>query len=825
MIIAIDGYSGCYKSRLSGDLARALNLPSVHTGNCYRVLTAAWVESGRDMNRWLREIDGSFVIGADGTPCVQGRNYRSVLRSTAVDVAVCDLAAQFDARRIVTETVRSFADGRDIIVEGRDVGTEVFPDARHKLFLTTGTHEMIAKWAESNRSMSDEEAISCVRNQWGDRWVRDYRDMVRTISPVRPAADAWPVDVEASSYEEMFSRVEAVVHPRVSFVVPFFNSEGTLQRCLRAIVASCSLPYEVIFADDGSEDGGRRIVRDMIKGHANMLLVEGAHNGVSAARNLALEKTCGDCVVFCDADDEMLPRGADRLVESLGAQVKMSIGFVRKRHSPRMGRERTISAGAALRRFFRSDRTRLLGTVYGKAFLRTAIAGLRFDEELNIGEDALFLLQALKRVRRVALVPDAVYRHNANPDGLLGSAGADGYESAMRASARMMQSVQGNCRLVRLAARDAWNVFWRCCMRCSGVQERERFYELLCQSLDAVGVSLSVRNVDLYGVVGGKFVRGCRCVTIGRMRRYGTVSVNGRGAPFYVRPGFVNMHVHLGDYNYGSQLRKYDSLEQFLVVREGMRTGHAYEEAVSRNVLRGIARGDSVFCYASHSVSGLPGRIVRLRKHGRLQVEDDGVFIADATQMNKDQLLSVMVECKERSVPVFMHISSSRCQDLAERAQFGGSLVRLLDECGLLNRFVYLVHGSHLREDELTLVGFRGAKVVLCPLANSFISENGVDPKVLDEHGVQWLLGSDSHFITGESSVSASARYLLHHGYAHAARLFEGMTSLPLELSKDWRHPLGEHYFLILRGRGERMSVRAMLENYERACYSVAVYG
>ena len=90
MVIAIDGYSGCFKTRLSRDLGKRLQIPCVNTGNCYRLLADAWIktEGTLKVDKWILAIGRHFSINEEGCPYISGYDCQSDIRSDDVDKAV-----------------------------------------------------------------------------------------------------------------------------------------------------------------------------------------------------------------------------------------------------------------------------------------------------------------------------------------------------------------------------------------------------------------------------------------------------------------------------------------------------------------------------------------------------------------------------------------------------------------------------------------------------------------------------------------------------------------------------------------------------------------
>jgi cytidylate kinase len=213
-VVAIDGPAGAGKSSASRALAARLGFRHVDTGAMYRVVGVLAHERGV-------ALDDDAALG----PLVDGLVFDEV--GTRVVVAGDDLtqrirageagewASQVSARPVVRERLvalqRRIGDARDCVMEGRDIGTVVFPDARVKVFLTADPRERARRRATELRAQGetvDEEALAAAIAE------RDRRDSGRATSPLRPATDALVLDTTHLSLGEVVDRLEALARAR-----------------------------------------------------------------------------------------------------------------------------------------------------------------------------------------------------------------------------------------------------------------------------------------------------------------------------------------------------------------------------------------------------------------------------------------------------------------------------------------------------------------------------------------------------------------------------------------------------------------------------------
>lgn len=210
-VVAIDGPAGTGKSTVSRELARRLGFDFLDTGAMYRSVAAACLDGKVDPDDEESVTSTAQSLPYDPAtgsfPSVSGS-----LRSMEVTEAASRVARHPGVRRQLVEWQRQFAEGRRLVTEGRDQGTDVFPRAQCKYFLTATVEERTCRRvAELNRSGAPVDANE-VRQQIE---LRDERDRNRTVAPLRPADDAQVIDTTAVSIEEVVTRLEDAVKKRL----------------------------------------------------------------------------------------------------------------------------------------------------------------------------------------------------------------------------------------------------------------------------------------------------------------------------------------------------------------------------------------------------------------------------------------------------------------------------------------------------------------------------------------------------------------------------------------------------------------------------------
>ncbi|MBK7477794.1 MAG: (d)CMP kinase [Haliscomenobacter sp.] len=206
IIIAIDGYSSCGKSTLARALAAELNYRYIDSGAMYRAVTLFFLERGIRMDQKpevesaLDQIHIDFQHGPDGLiTLLNGENVEEGIRSMAVAAKVSPVATIPEVRRALVRQQQALGRARQIVMDGRDIGTVVFPHAGLKIFLTASLEERVRRRSlqllAKGMSVPDDE----IRKNLLER---DYIDSTRSDSPLMKAPDAVVLDNTNLTEEE-----------------------------------------------------------------------------------------------------------------------------------------------------------------------------------------------------------------------------------------------------------------------------------------------------------------------------------------------------------------------------------------------------------------------------------------------------------------------------------------------------------------------------------------------------------------------------------------------------------------------------------------------
>lgn len=224
IIVAIDGYSSCGKSTIAKELARYAGYTYVDTGAMYRAV-ALYLQplllKISDTTQWLTEkaetflddIHISFVRTATGQHvCLNGEDVENRIRTLEIGNLASQVSTISAVRQYLVAQQQQMGNEKGIVMDGRDIGTVVFPAAELKLFLTASP-EVRAKrryleLQEKGENPMFEEVLRDVQE-------RDYRDTHRMVSPLRQAQDAVVIDNSDMTKEEQMRKIISVFEEKI----------------------------------------------------------------------------------------------------------------------------------------------------------------------------------------------------------------------------------------------------------------------------------------------------------------------------------------------------------------------------------------------------------------------------------------------------------------------------------------------------------------------------------------------------------------------------------------------------------------------------------
>ena len=215
-VVAIDGPTGSGKSTVARRVADQLGYLYLDTGAMYRAVGLLATEAGVRLEDEAAVVPIAAAAGlrfdGEGRLFAGDRDVSGLIRSLEMGTAASVVSVLPGVRRLLVERQRTLGWGADIVMEGRDIGTNVFPDAEVKVFLTARPEVRAERRAEELCAKGEEVDVDEVLEALIER---DRRDSEREVAPLRKAADAVEVDTSALTLNEVVDAVVAVVGEKV----------------------------------------------------------------------------------------------------------------------------------------------------------------------------------------------------------------------------------------------------------------------------------------------------------------------------------------------------------------------------------------------------------------------------------------------------------------------------------------------------------------------------------------------------------------------------------------------------------------------------------
>lgn len=216
MIVTIDGPAGTGKSTVARQLAESIGFEYLDTGAMYRMLAVQSLHRRVDLNdpQALEEVAAqAHLCFEGGAALLNGVDVSDRLRTPEVAVTASIVAQNPCVRSILVDRQREMARSLNIVCEGRDQGTVVFPNAECKFFLTAIAEIRAQRRFEELQAQGKEVIFEQLLE---DQNERDHRDANREIAPLRPADDATLIDTSTMTVDEVVQQLSALVRARMS---------------------------------------------------------------------------------------------------------------------------------------------------------------------------------------------------------------------------------------------------------------------------------------------------------------------------------------------------------------------------------------------------------------------------------------------------------------------------------------------------------------------------------------------------------------------------------------------------------------------------------
>ena len=217
--VAIDGPAGAGKSTLARRLAAEMGYIYVDTGAMFRAIGLYALRAGKDpgdnaaVDALLPEIELHFAfIDGEQHIYLKDEDVSTAIRTEQVGMAASAVGANPTVRAFLLEMQRDMARKQDVLMDGRDIGTVVLPDATVKIFLTASPEARAARrwkeYREKGMSTSYEEVLADVKQ-------RDYQDTHRAAAPLKQAEDAVLLDTSALDFEQSLAAMKKIIAEKI----------------------------------------------------------------------------------------------------------------------------------------------------------------------------------------------------------------------------------------------------------------------------------------------------------------------------------------------------------------------------------------------------------------------------------------------------------------------------------------------------------------------------------------------------------------------------------------------------------------------------------
>ena len=297
---------------------------------------------------------------------------------------------------------------------------------------------------------------------------------------------------------------------KVSIIVPVYNTEQYLPRCIDSILSQSFTDFELLLVDDGSTDGCGKICDSYAEKDSRIRVFHKENDGVSSARNLGLDNAKGEWICFVDSDDELMPNGIRMMAEGISDEVDLVMAGYNKYgdnnsliYSVDALKALIIDKKQAIKEMFSPSDYVYQGYICGKLFRMNEVMkrGIRFSKDIYFNEDRLFITQFIcLSERNIYYTTVPVYKYYERLGGAMMSI-RKGFNpkfvTDMTASIRMRQLLHETFRdkeLLDLADNQIYSSYRRIIGMMQDFQYRDdkRLFRLRRQLIDAIGIKAFV---------------------------------------------------------------------------------------------------------------------------------------------------------------------------------------------------------------------------------------------------------------------------------------------------------------------------------------------
>lgn len=215
--------------------------------------------------------------------------------------------------------------------------------------------------------------------------------------------------------------------PLISVIVPVYNGEAYLEKCIRSIKAQTYSNLEILIINDGSTDKTGQICESLAASDPSVRVFALADEGVSAARNKGLAEARGELITFVDADDRLKPETVEILFQNLMQSGSDICGCGFEMWSSEEKWQESLSSVCSIRQlksytpaeYLQEELLKGNSRCWSKLYKRSVIGECRFRKDLSIGEDMFFLVELMKQTGKITELDYSGYGYYQNPSGAM----------------------------------------------------------------------------------------------------------------------------------------------------------------------------------------------------------------------------------------------------------------------------------------------------------------------------------------------------------------------------------------------------------------------
>lgn len=206
------------------------------------------------------------------------------------------------------------------------------------------------------------------------------------------------------------------MNPKISVIVPVYNVEKYLRRCIDSILSQTFSDFELLLIDDGSKDKSGEICDEYAAKDARVRVFYKENGGVSSARNLGLDNAKGDWITFSDSDDELLPDAFEAVCGYMHEGIDMiKTGYqILNEHNQIMEThlcDKTMVIDCKEKMFELCEKFQYFGFLWDTFIKRTIVGNVRFESSISWCEDHIFIYTLMNKVKNLALLSVYTYHY------------------------------------------------------------------------------------------------------------------------------------------------------------------------------------------------------------------------------------------------------------------------------------------------------------------------------------------------------------------------------------------------------------------------------